>query len=138
MSGTNSQSITVNAEENDSSLRIGKIFISDSQSDAIDSIVVVQDSNVVTSIHEINLPEQINVYPNPSDGELTIEIPEDLDRSILKLRLVSMLGSEVKLPSLISSGNKYVVDLHDYAKGIYFLRIEYNGDVVTKKISLIK
>lgn len=86
------------------------------------------------SVTELD-PIQFNLYPNPSNGKLQIEIDEVNNASI---RVVDVLGQEVyvsKVRSLIQT-----LDLSDLPNGAYFVKVvnDLDGTYSTKKILLQK
>ena len=80
-------------------------------------------------IEENNLPN-LSLYPNPTTGSITIDLEET--KSNLNLSLTNALG-QVVLTKNYRSTNHINIDL-DTPKGVYFLRLEVDGEVITKKI----
>ena len=78
-----------------------------------------------------NLNTKISVYPNPSNGEITISIPDEL--SDAHFEIFDLLGN--KMNSGLLERNKTTVNLN-LEKGFFILRISNNGRVVTKKIHI--
>lgn len=74
----------------------------------------------VNTVIENNL---CNVYPNPSNGYLFVEVD-----NLKKIEIYNYTGKY-----MMSSSSKYV-DLTDKPKGIYFLRIYTYNNILTKKI----
>ena len=74
------------------------------------------------------------VYPNPTRGEVTIEMPSKSTSSTFEV--VSMTGQVMNRTTLYSSGGqiKGNLQLHDLAKGMYLLRVD--GKVVQSAIVL--
>lgn len=78
------------------------------------------------SISEFN-KENFNLYPNPSNGDFTIETSIEMIGANIKI--YSIIGQKVKEFKLDSFVSKSNLD-----KGIYFIEIEKNGDRSTKKL----
>jgi len=95
----------------------------------------------VTDGIEDNLSNSnISIYPNPStNGKVNISIPAS-DNQQIALSIVNMVGQEIftDLLQLKSGNNLYTVNLHDYNNGIYFIRLQGNGNVISRKIILNK
>ena len=78
---------------------------------------------------------QIQVYPNPSNGNVFVKLPEGMENS--KIELINLTGQ------LLQTVNSYAtiteLNLHNYANGLYFIRIfDSNGQFIeSKKLSLI-
>ena len=73
-------------------------------------------SVVVTDINEI-VENNISVYPNPSDGIITIDIAQDAQYAV---KIVDLRGK------LIYEGDIYnstKVNLSEYNKGIYLISL---------------
>ncbi len=96
-------------------------------------------STYVTGILKVENPiginesismELIRIFPNPTNGIVTIDLGET--KSNLNLTLTNALG-QVVLTKNYSSTNHINLDL-DAPKGIYFLQLEVDGDVITKKV----
>lgn len=80
-------------------------------------------------IEENNL-SNLFVYPNPTTGGITIDLEET--KSNISLRLTNTVG-QVVLTQHYKSTNHINFDLN-FPKGIYFLQLESDGEVITKKI----
>lgn len=71
----------------------------------------------------------VNVFPNPVNNELNIKISEHL--KVKKMELVNLISS--KVVQLENNNNK--IDFSRFAKGMYFLKTEFdNGTTSIKKI----
>lgn len=73
----------------------------------------------------------IAIYPNPSNGLYTIELADYTDASI---EVYNVLGKKVK--TVQQTATKTTVDLTGYPKGVYFVNIHSNGELISKKIIL--
>lgn len=80
-------------------------------------------------VSDSRLPN-ISIYPNPTLGNLTIELNNTA--SNINLSLMNSI-SQVVLTKNYNSTNYINLNL-DVPKGLYFLRLESNGKVITKKI----
>lgn len=79
-----------------------------------------------TSINE-NEPLLASVYPNPTDGRMTIKA-EDLKH----ITISNMLGQVIYEGN--ASGNEFVYDFDQHGEGVYLVRIETSSGVVTKRV----
>jgi len=76
------------------------------------------------------------VYPNPNDGqfEVTFDLPQPQS---VHLRLRNTLGQEIKAFDYKAvSFETMSIDLRSYPKGVYFLQMETNQGMVTRKVVL--
>jgi len=87
---------------------------------------IVSTTGINESVSDIN----INVYPNPTNGSVHIDFKNT--KSNVSIRLTNALG-QVVLTKNYKSTNHINFDL-DTPKGLYFLQIESDGEVITKKI----
>lgn len=103
------------------------------------SIIVTQDTARITSINDQLLSEdKISIYPNPTRGEITLNIPESINNiSDLDIRMYSILGKEINVPLQALSSNTFRINLNGNSKGIYLLKLVYKDKMITKRISLI-
>ena len=86
----------------------------------------------------INVPfSNLEVYPNPSRDIFNIEFNSDNIQDV-KIKIVDVMGEEVYIEDLREFIGQYTkqVDLSEYAKGVYFLRIMSNKRGFNKKIIL--
>ncbi|MDA3853250.1 MAG: T9SS type A sorting domain-containing protein, partial [Bacteroidales bacterium] len=75
----------------------------------------------------------LNLYPNPSNGEVTIELSEVTN--CLQLQLVSLSGKVIK-EETFSKVDKVNWDLSAYTTGIYLLRLKSDRQSFTERIVL--
>ena len=75
----------------------------------------------------------ISLYPNPTSGEIFISTSEQVEKvSILNLSGLNML--EISVDDI--SNSKIKLDLHDYSKGIYFVKISYQDRHIIRRFVL--
>jgi hypothetical protein len=85
-------------------------------------------SILVPLANEVELgEEQVQVYPNPSNGNFKIVLPKSLKGA--DVQLLDSFGRE---RSLIHTGEQAQAD--GLVQGLYFLKISKNGKVVTSKV----
>jgi len=76
----------------------------------------------------------LNVYPNPSDGKITINV--DLNkRQNGSVEITDVLGRmvyEYKFSEQIAASIE--ANLSSQAKGIYFVKLKTENDILTKRI----
>ncbi|WP_298517555.1 S8 family serine peptidase [uncultured Kordia sp.] len=82
------------------------------------------------SLPELDLRERIQVFPNPAKTNLQINLPEAIRNA--KLKVMNLVGKT--LQTITTTTNSHNIDISQLAAGIYLLRIEANGDTITKKI----
>ncbi len=77
-----------------------------------------------------NLAGAINMYPNPSNGKITISSPEKVNN----VKIYSLLGQQVA--NFNAGSSQFTLDLSDVEPGIYFVNINVKGIPVTKKLTI--
>jgi Carbohydrate binding module (family 6)/Secretion system C-terminal sorting domain/Bacterial Ig-like domain (group 2)/Domain of unknown function (DUF4832) len=83
----------------------------------------------------IDLSKLISLYPNPAANSIKI----NWDNTALNIRLSDITifnAAGVNVTPVIS--NDRIIDLSHLPEGVYFLRVEIEGEKVTKKITKIK
>jgi len=80
---------------------------------------------------------EIVIYPNPSKGEVYINLP--VANSIESIYIVDVLGRKIKGYSTEKiSSNKLKLNINEIPNGIYYLTILTNGKVISKRIRIEK
>ncbi len=95
----------------------------------------IHETGVVEIKHEQNF--SCNIFPNPTTGFLTINITNDINRSIY-LKVINILGMELISESFktnTSFCNK-TISLSDFPDGVYFIQI--SNDKFSSCVKIIK
>jgi len=75
----------------------------------------------------------LQVYPNPVEKNLYINFSEPMVENAV-LEILDLTG-KIMLRKKLSYGiEKHVVDVGQYNKGIYYIKVEYLGEVMFQKI----
>lgn len=100
----------------------------------IDSVVFTVD--LCTGIEDAFGAENIRVYPNPSNGQFTVEI--DMSEIMNgRIELLDVLGQLVTTPIETNLQNlKQTFNVSGLTEGVYFLRISTNETTINQKILL--
>ena len=70
------------------------------------------------------------LYPNPTTGKFFVTFSKNLSNAS-----ISITDNNGKaLAQFKASGNKVDFDLSPYAAGVYYVRIEEGGKIITKKV----
>lgn len=89
----------------------------------------MSDTNCLTlSLKELTLKDQITIYPNPTNGKISINSPVDL-----KLELKEISGR-----ILIRSHSAKEIDLTPFADGLYLLQLYNKEDELIDTRKIIK
>lgn len=98
---------------------------------ATDVVNVTVD--LCTGITEVNGSADFIIYPNPSQGQFTIETPS-LTKDVA-FEMTDIQG-RVVYKEKISDFTSKTITLNDPAPGLYFLKIMVEGNITIKKINI--
>ena len=91
---------------------------------------------VVNGINDLALADMINVSPNPTNGpvNISVNLPENEEVSIA---IFNTMGQQVATVAngKVSNGS-FSVNLQGNTNGMYYVKMNLNGTIVTKKIIL--
>ncbi|WP_158584058.1 T9SS type A sorting domain-containing protein [Reichenbachiella sp. MSK19-1] len=93
--------------------------------DEVDEVITSTPSN------ELQLTE-IALYPNPTSHQLNIDL-SNYSGSELSVRITNVSGAQYFLQENISAQG-LVVNVEDYASGIYLVMLTTNNSIVTKRV----
>lgn len=100
--------------------------------------IVVTQNNCYTSIDDVSFIETLNVFPNPFDTEIAIEL-NSVESGIVEIRMLDLLGQELLMQEaeLTSGNNSYTIEpATDLAEGFYI--IELRKGEQTHQIKMLK
>jgi lysyl endopeptidase len=102
----------------------------------IDDITVTGDG---IGIDEQVFNSKVNVYPNPNNGNFTVELNSEMPENI-SIKIVNMLGTTEFEKDNITVNGFYstILDLNSLSNGIYYLRVQGDKKIITKKIIIKK
>lgn len=75
----------------------------------------------------------IKLYPNPTSGNLNIDLPENNDKD-LTIRVTNIIGSILLENKVVKSSSQIKLDLSGFDNGIYFVNVKGNGFENTIKV----
>ena len=89
-----------------------------------DSIVTL-NLYVNVSIDDTEFLKEVSFYPNPTSGQITF------NKAIERIEVINQLGNVV-----MKFTNTNTINIETLSKGVYFLRLEDKGNILTRKIIL--
>jgi photosystem II stability/assembly factor-like uncharacterized protein len=94
--------------------------------------------NWVSGTATINTEDNINIFPNPSNGLYTVAI-NSKQQDNLSLTVFNLVGEKVLTTEkeVQTGNNQFEIDLSNQAKGLYFIRINSGSQSAVKKITLV-
>lgn len=78
----------------------------------------------------------LNIYPNPSNGIITVETDE-LQGTQGQLEIYNVIGEKI-YESAISQNNNSTIDISSQPNGIYFMQLKTEKGIASKKIIISK
>ncbi len=88
--------------------------------------------HLVTTVNSLDIDMAIDIYPNPSNNEINIIIPDTEKLTSNIITLLSPLG-QILITEKINS-QKSIIDISSLPKGLYLLTISVNEKIFTRKI----
>ncbi|MBL0048952.1 MAG: T9SS type A sorting domain-containing protein [Bacteroidetes bacterium] len=78
---------------------------------------------------------QLNIWPNPASKELKISLPNSAVRNT-QIKLLNLAGQTIFEEQIIQNSNlkESVIDVSHIIKGIYFLQVILQGEIINRKI----
>ena len=89
----------------------------------------------VTGTKEVSFQNDIEIYPNPSNGIFTIGV-NALKAANTSVGVYDLLGSLVRFEDVKSFPLQ--MELSQLPKGVYFIRINNGGKIASKKVVVTK
>jgi hypothetical protein len=123
----NNNSVSIDLEPGATSGTL-TVSISNECGSIVGATLFLNVEHAITGTEEV-ISDQISVYPSPSDGKFTINVPHNFGR--YKMTISNLLGSLIF--QTFGSGAT-PVDLHGHSRGFYFVVIETSNRRYLKKI----
>ena len=112
--------------------------VNDNSPDFMGLDFVIDNGEIFRTGSTLQIPKNeiksLTVFPNPTNGQLTIEIPEDFTN--FQMNAFDQMGKKVWTNSIQNNTNKYyTTDISELANGIYFISLmnadaQYNIKIV--------
>jgi hypothetical protein len=81
-------------------------------------------------VDEVNNPDSFNVYPNPTENDVNIEINEQVENPVVSI--VDITGRVIYTKQ--HSKSKITISLDQQPNGIYFIQLKNQNRITTKKL----
>ena len=111
------------------------LLVTDAYNCTIDTAYfVIEDVN---SIHENNIISGLNIFPNPTEGLVVISF-KSIENSDFTISILNLLGEVIFEDKLIHFSGFYQkkINLDNFAKSVYLIRIETSESTINKKLIL--
>jgi hypothetical protein len=93
-------------------------------------------SDTITSVLATHNPDwsaAVGIYPNPTPGNVTVVLPDQLSGMELLLSVIDQTGRKV-FEQETAPAKQHQLDLSRLATGMYYLQIKIDGDVMVRKV----
>ena len=90
----------------------------------------IVDNNYLLPISDFKEAVEFNVYPNPAENNLTLQILDESNDNYLEL--IDLNGVVVYQAEITNSITN--IELNNYAKGVYFIRVVNDNGAAIKKV----
>ena len=91
---------------------------------------------IINSVTDLSLENALNISPNPTNGifNINVTLPENEE---ITLNVFNAVGQQIVAVAngAISEG-AYAVDITNQANGIYYVQMNVQGNIITKKVVL--
>ena len=110
-----------------------KFAISDVGDGWYDSAILIEGNDTTTGINELtNINEQINIYPNPANDNLTIDLKGYSIKDKTTIGLYNITGELIKTQFIKSKLTQ--VNISDLSKGVYIIKVTNDIGVAVKRM----
>ncbi len=89
------------------------------------------------TIKENKFLDNLNLYPNPTEGLTTLSFETNEVLNNISIDLYDVIGKKIKTihnGQLSTGNNTFTINTSAYEKGIYFIKINNNGNNILKKL----
>ncbi|MEL6865975.1 MAG: cadherin-like domain-containing protein, partial [Bacteroidota bacterium] len=93
------------------------------------------DDNATTGLNDPEIADRIQVFPNPTDKQLTV-LFDEVAQGDLNLRLINVQGQLARELNYSQASNRIQVNISDLASGVYVLQLSFGQATVTKKVTI--
>ena len=102
-------------------------------------------NHVITDTIEVDLAlsnhniesEGFNIYPNPSDGKIYLELSHS-DNKKISLEVIDVSGKTVMNEHLLNNSERIFIDLSNLSEGFYIVRLMESNKIRTAKLIIEK
>jgi Zn-dependent metalloprotease len=97
----------------------------------IDNFVIRGEENVALSVDQ-NEFENLTVYPNPTNGSVSIMSNSDLSKA--KVSIIDIRGRVIATDAATFDSDRLLVNMNSLANGSYFIKIEDVKNISVKQV----
>jgi len=132
--GSSSQTILVDSTNFGLGIHTIYVDVTDTISGCTATDTIVVEITTCVGVKENTATIAMNVYPNPSKGQFTVNLTTT-NTTDLQIRITNVQGQEVFVKNNFDNINLVNENINiGNVKGVYFVNIITNNEVITKKI----
>jgi PKD repeat protein len=135
--GDYNSSIDINPVHTYSASGNYNVTLTSSNSECRDSTITKSVTAISTSIAGADFENTIKIYPNPSEGLISIDLG-NLDHKGLELEIRNLAGQRMFYKKIEKTQSLEKIDLSNLSTGVYTLNVISRDWIHTKKIILSK
>ena len=99
--------------------------------------MVQAPSSVSDNTQALQSLSNFTIYPNPAHGKIQLDLSKiGKYNGDLRISVISLLGKELIVRTIQSSGEHLDLDMHSYPAGNYIIRLQYGDIKVSKRCVL--
>jgi len=126
----------ISTDQNPTDLNSGDYFVTITDRNGCTQSFGPITVDAIVSVQDFAIERDIELYPNPSSGMFRIRLNSPL-KSEGKYLIFDVKGNKVLQGNFDSYSNNQI-DLNEAASGVYLVKIETAGQILFKKLMLIK
>ena len=90
--------------------------------------------DITSSVPDVNSMDGFSLYPNPAVSSFNLEGQTSSEK--IHFSMLNVIGDELRSGDISTNGNNFSekVDVRDIPSGMYFLKIENDKSIITKKV----
>ncbi len=92
----------------------------------------------IVDVEDFAIEHEISIYPNPASSNVTINLGTVDYGKEISLEIFDMLGRNVYSENHNSSESEININVSDYSEGLYFIRMNIDGNNVTEKVLITR
>jgi len=112
------------------------LLVTDAHNCISDTAYFIID-DISSGVEENNMIKGLTIFPNPTDGLVTIGF-ESLQAEDFSISILNVLGENLYSEQLVRFSGVYQrqLNLEDYSKAVYLIRIKTANEIINKKLIL--
>jgi anaerobic selenocysteine-containing dehydrogenase len=92
---------------------------------------------IINGMDKNQIGENVKIYPNPAKEFIMVDL-NGINEKINHLKIVNLQGQMVYSSNLTNQSQLINVPLNNLSEGVYYLQIQTNNEIITKKIVVSK